>query len=164
MFSDRQNDKRQSRKRPLSGCKSGKRPFFYTYGGYPIVTDAAEPGDPPTDAGGGDIPRWQLRPDAGLRPAALYGGHPVEQQEIHEHEALRGGTGRRFYCRLTSFSRSLQINLRIDLDGTAAPAVPLNSQCILPCGVLCINKITFQTNLHRTLCRHRFFSLLFHDL
>ncbi len=32
MFSDRQNDKRQSRKRPLSGCKSGKRPFFIHMG------------------------------------------------------------------------------------------------------------------------------------
>ena len=40
------------------------------------------------------------------------------QQEIHEHEALGGGSGRRLYCRLTSFSRSLQIILRINLDGT----------------------------------------------
>ena len=39
-------------------------------------------------------------------------------QEIHEHEAFGGGSGRRLYCRLTSFSRSLQINLRINLDGT----------------------------------------------
>ncbi|MGN8969937.1 hypothetical protein, partial [Intestinimonas sp. HCP28S3_D6] len=37
----------------------------------------------------------------------------------HEHEALGGGSGRRLYCRLTSFSRSLQIILRINLDGTA---------------------------------------------
>ncbi|MGN8969959.1 hypothetical protein, partial [Intestinimonas sp. HCP28S3_D6] len=37
---------------------------------------------------------------------------------IHEHEALGGGSGRRLYCRLTSFSRSLQIILRINLDGT----------------------------------------------
>ena len=44
--------------------------------------------------------------------------HPVGQQEIHEHEASGGGSGRRLYCRLTSFSRSLQINLRINLDGT----------------------------------------------
>ncbi|MGN8968868.1 hypothetical protein, partial [Intestinimonas sp. HCP28S3_D6] len=36
----------------------------------------------------------------------------------HEHEALGGGSGRRLYCRLTSFSRSLQIILRINLDGT----------------------------------------------
>ena len=40
------------------------------------------------------------------------------QQEIHEHEALGGGSVRRLYCRLTSFSQSLQINLRINLDGT----------------------------------------------
>lgn len=42
----------------------------------------------------------------------------MEQQEIHEHEALGGGAGRRLYCRLTSFSRSLQTILRIDLDST----------------------------------------------
>ncbi|WP_419046188.1 hypothetical protein, partial [Dysosmobacter sp.] len=46
------------------------------------------------------------------------GRHPVGQQEIHEHEALGGGSVRRLYCRLTSFSQSLQINLRINLDGT----------------------------------------------
>ena len=40
------------------------------------------------------------------------------QQEIHEHEALGGSSGRHLYCRLTSFSRSLQIILRINLDGT----------------------------------------------
>ena len=45
-------------------------------------------------------------------------GCPVGQQEIHEHEALGGGAGRRFYCRLTSFGRSLQTILRIDLDST----------------------------------------------
>ena len=39
-------------------------------------------------------------------------------QEIHEHEALGGGHGRRLYCRLTSLSRSLQTILRINLDGT----------------------------------------------
>ena len=50
------------------------------------------------------------------------GGHPVGQQEIHEHEALGGGHGRRLYCRLTSFSRSLQTILRINLDGTKSPA------------------------------------------
>ena len=55
---------------------------------------------------------------AGLRGAAPCGGHPVGQQEIHEHEALGGGSGRRLYCRLTSFSRSLQTILRINLDGT----------------------------------------------
>jgi hypothetical protein len=30
----------------------------------------------------------------------------VGQQEIHEHEALGGGSGRRLYCRLTSLSRA----------------------------------------------------------
>ncbi|MDY5595553.1 MAG: hypothetical protein SPF59_07855, partial [Oscillospiraceae bacterium] len=33
-------------------------------------------------------------------------------------EALGGGSGRRLYCWLTSFSQSLQTNLRITLDGT----------------------------------------------
>ena len=55
---------------------------------------------------------------AGLREAAPCGRHPVGQQEIHEHEALGGGSVRRLYCRLTSFSRSLQTILRINLDGT----------------------------------------------
>ena len=45
------------------------------------------------------------------------GRYPVGLQEIHEHEALGGGSGRRLYCRLTSFSRSLQTILRINLDG-----------------------------------------------
>ena len=44
------------------------------------------------------------------------GRYPVGQQEIHEHEALGGGSGRRLYCRLTSLSRSLQTILRINLD------------------------------------------------
>ena len=35
--------------------------------------------------------------------SAPCGRHPVGQQEIHEHEAFRGGSGRCFYCRLTSF-------------------------------------------------------------
>ena len=39
------------------------------------------------------------------------------QQEVHEYEASGGGFGRRLYCRLTSLSRILQINLRINLDG-----------------------------------------------
>ena len=73
-----------------------------------------------------DIPRWQLRPDAGLRPAPPCGGRPVGQQEIHEREASGGGHGRCLYCRLTSFSRSLQINLRINLDGTSFPAYRLS--------------------------------------
>ena len=42
---------------------------------------------------GGDVPGRQLRPDAGLRPPSPCGGHPVGQQEIHEHEALGGGSG-----------------------------------------------------------------------
>ena len=67
---------------------------------------------------GGYLPGWQLCPHAGLRPAAPCGRHPVGQQEVHEHEALRGGSGRRLYCWLTSFDRSLQINLRITLDST----------------------------------------------
>ena len=58
------------------------------------------------------------RTDAGLCPAAPCGWYPVGQQKVHEYEALGGGSGRRLYCRLTSFSRSLQINLRIILDGT----------------------------------------------
>ena len=40
-------------------------------------------------------------------------------KKIHEHEALGGGSGRCLYCRLTSFSRSLQTILRINIDGTA---------------------------------------------
>ncbi len=39
-------------------------------------------------------------------------------KKIYEHEALGDGAGRRLYCRLTSLSRSLQIILRINLDGT----------------------------------------------
>ena len=42
---------------------------------------------------GGDVPGRQLRPVAGLRPTSPRGGHPVGQQEIHEHEALGGGFG-----------------------------------------------------------------------
>jgi hypothetical protein len=67
---------------------------------------------------GGDIPRWQLRPDAGLRPTSPRGGHPVGLQEIHEHEAFGGGFGRHLYCRLISFGWGLQTLLRINLDGT----------------------------------------------
>ena len=68
---------------------------------------------------GGDIPGWEFRPDAGLRQTSPRGGHPVGQQEIHEHEALGGGSGRRLRCLLTSRSRSLQTILRINLDGTS---------------------------------------------
>ena len=56
--------------------------------------------------------------DAGLRTATSCGWHPVEQQKVHEHEALRDGSGRRLYCWLTSFGRSLQTFLRITLDTT----------------------------------------------
>ena len=52
---------------------------------------------------GGDVSGRQLRPDAGLRPTSPRGGHPVGLQEIHEHEALGGGSGRRLRCRLTLF-------------------------------------------------------------
>ena len=38
---------------------------------------------------------------------------------------LRGGSGGRLYCRLTSFSQSLQTNLRITLDGTKGTLSPL---------------------------------------
>ena len=56
----------------------------------------------------GGIPRWELRPDPGLREAPLRGRHPVGQQEIHEYEAFGGSSGRRLHCRLTSFGRGLQ--------------------------------------------------------
>ena len=69
-----------------------------------IVVVTAESGDPPQDPRGGDVPRWQLCPDAGLREAAPHGGNPVGQQEIHEYEASGGGFGRRLHCRLTAFS------------------------------------------------------------
>ena len=39
-------------------------------------------------------------------------------KKIYEHEAPGDGAGRRLHCRLTSLSRSLQIILRINLDGT----------------------------------------------
>ncbi len=64
----------------------------------------------------GGVPGRELRPDAGLRKASPRGGYPVGQQEIHEHEALRGGFERHLYCRLISFSRSVQIFLRNYLD------------------------------------------------
>ena len=78
---------------------------------------AAEPEDPPHNPRSEDVPGWELRPHAGLRPASPCDGHPVGQQEIHEHEAFRGGHRRRLHCRLTSFNRSLQTILRINLDG-----------------------------------------------
>ena len=54
----------------------------------------------------------------------------IAQEEIDSVKAaFRGGHGRRLYCRLTSFSRSLQINLRINVDGTvcAADGVEIDS-------------------------------------
>ena len=83
---------------------------------------AAEPEDPPHNPRSEDVPGWELRPHAGLRPASPCDGHPVGQQEIHEHEAFRGGHRRRLHCRLTSFSRSLQTILRINLDGAREAA------------------------------------------
>ena len=61
-------------------------------------------------------------PSLGEKQAELrsYSRYPVGQQEAHEYEALRGDSGRRLYCRLTSFSQSLQTNLRMALDGTKA--------------------------------------------
>ena len=41
-----------------------------------------------------------------------------EEQEVYDHEALGGNSGQCLYCRLTSFSQSLQTFLRITLDGT----------------------------------------------
>ena len=96
---------------------------------------AAEPGDPSTHPRGGDIPRWQLRPDAGLRPASPCGGDAMGLQKIHEHEALGGGAGRRLYCRLTSFSRSLQTILRMDLDSTSFLRAVERSEGTVPGGI-----------------------------
>ena len=66
-------------------------------------------GDPAQDKGGRLLPGRQFDFDAGLCPAASCSWYPVGQQKVHEHEALRDGSGRRLYCRLTSFGRSLQI-------------------------------------------------------
>ena len=52
----------------------------------------------------------------------------VGQQEIHEYEAFRGGSERRLYCRLTSFRRSLQTFLRINLDSTVTSSMALKSK------------------------------------
>ena len=52
------------------------------------------------------IEDWRNRPLRGGRYPYVY------------VDASGGGSGRRRCCRLTSFSRSLQINLRINLDGT----------------------------------------------
>jgi hypothetical protein len=60
----------------------------------------------------------------------------VGLQKIHEHEALGGGSGRRLHCRLTSLSRSLQINLRINLDGTVfSLGFVIVGRSFLPVGV-----------------------------
>ena len=61
---------------------------------------------------------WQRRSDAGLRPTAPCGRHPVWQQEVHEYETFGDSLPGCLYCRLTSFCQSLQINLRIILDST----------------------------------------------
>ena len=63
----------------------------------------------------------KLCPHAGLCPPAPCGRHPAGQQDVHEHEAPGGCPGGRLRCWLTSFSRDLQINLRINLDGTGLP-------------------------------------------
>ena len=47
-----------------------------------------------------------LPPD--LYTAAPCGRHPVGQQEVHAHEALRGSLPGRLYCRLTSLSQTMQ--------------------------------------------------------
>ena len=78
----------------------------------------AQPGDPPPHQSSGLLPGWQFCFDAGLCQAPPCSRHPVGQQEIHEYEALRGGSGRRVYCQLTSSSQSLQTFLRITLDIT----------------------------------------------
>jgi len=77
----------------------------------------AEPGDPPPCVVGTfpDGNSALMLVCARLRHVA---GTPVRQQEIHEHEALGGSSGRRFHCQLTSFIRSLQKILRIILDET----------------------------------------------
>ena len=59
---------------------------------------------PAEQRGGGarrDVPGRRLR-----APGGGHHGGTVGQQEIHEHEALGGGHGRRLYCRLTSLSRA----------------------------------------------------------
>ena len=66
----------------------------------------------------GTFPDGNCCPHAGLCQTAPCGRHPVGQQEIHEYEALRDVSGRLLYCRLTSFSQSLQTNLRINVDST----------------------------------------------
>ena len=54
------------------------------------------------DKGSRLLPGRQLSPNAGLREASPCCWNSVGQQEIHEHEALRGSFGR-CLCRLTSF-------------------------------------------------------------
>ena len=50
---------------------------------------------------------------------------------------LEAAHGRRLYCRLTSFSRSLQINLRINLDGTNSTRDC--SQMFFSCFMYCVS-------------------------
>ena len=60
----------------------------------------------------------QTHPQLGRNDICPCGRYSVGQQKVHEYEALGDGSGRRLYCRLTSFSQSLQTNLRITLDTT----------------------------------------------
>ena len=75
--------------------------------------------------------------DSALFPAAPRNRHTVGQ---HEYEAFKCGAGRRFYCRLTSFSRRLQTNLRITLDGTGHfhGGLQDSERSKLPQNILCI--------------------------
>ena len=74
-----------------------------------LLVDADPQGDLTTCLG------WQ---DTDSLPQTLSNKLSVGQQEAHEYEALRGGFERRLYCRLISFSRSLQIFLCNCLDTT----------------------------------------------
>ena len=53
----------------------------------------------------------------------------IDLQRLKDKYTVDGGHGRRLYCRLTSFSQSLQTILRINLDGTDAYDPPQG-----PCG------------------------------
>ena len=66
--------------------------------------------------GSAAVSRPEICHHAGLCPAETCCRNRIGQQKVHEYEALRGNYGRRLYCRLTSFGRSLQTNLRITLD------------------------------------------------
>ena len=51
----------------------------------------------------------------------------IDLQRLKDKYTVDGGHGRRLYCRLTSLSRSLQIFLRINLDGTTS-----RYYCLMP--------------------------------